>query len=208
MIGGGLMNYPNGSKPKPNNSSKMVKKPKMANKAHLGIDFEDLINQSNTYYLEKDRAVIYKKPTPIRITKVDYPSRNRARIIEAFYQVPSTTDYNGIYRGKYIDFEAKSCNGKSFSFTHLYAHQINHLIRVARHGGIAFLIIMFNDFREVFMLPVEKLESFYLASLEGGRKSISYEVFKTDGYPIKIGLNPALSYLDTVDMVYFSNMEE
>ena len=63
-----------------------------------------MINQSNAYYLQNDLCIVYKKPTPIRITKVDYPSRNRAKITEAFYQIPSTTDYNGIYKGKYIWF--------------------------------------------------------------------------------------------------------
>ena len=33
--------------------------------------------------------------------KVDYPNRSHAKIVEAYYQTPSTTDYNGIYRGKY-----------------------------------------------------------------------------------------------------------
>ena len=44
-----------------------------------------------------DIEIIYKKPTPIKITKVDYPSRDKTVIKEAFFTVPSTTDYNGIY---------------------------------------------------------------------------------------------------------------
>lgn len=80
---------------------------KVVNKANLGMDLEQMINESNTYYLNNDIAVIYKKPTPVQIVRVDYPSRNKAVITEAYYKVPSTTDYNGIYQGKYIDFDAK-----------------------------------------------------------------------------------------------------
>lgn len=72
-------------------------------KANLGMVLEEMINDTNTYYLNNNIAVIHKKPTPIQIVKVDYPSRNKAVITEAYYKTPSTTDYNGIYKGKYIE---------------------------------------------------------------------------------------------------------
>ena len=73
-----------------------------------GMRLENDINDSNKYYRELDKALIYKKPTPIQVVHVDYPKRQRAKITEAYYKTPSTTDYNGVYRGKYIDFK-KSC---------------------------------------------------------------------------------------------------
>ena len=96
-------------------------------KSRLGVNFEDMINDSNQYYLLHDIAVIHKKPTPIQITKVDYPKRSSAKITEAFYKVPSTTDYNGIYKGKYIDFEAKETKATSFPLENIHTHQIKHL---------------------------------------------------------------------------------
>ena len=72
----------------------------------------------------------------IKITKVDYPSRDKAVIKEAFFTIPSTTDYNGIYKGKYIDFEAKETKSKtSFSLNNIHPHQIKHLENIDKHKG-------------------------------------------------------------------------
>ena len=37
-----------------------------------GMDFEAAINEANAYYLEKDLCLVTKRPTPIRVVKVDY----------------------------------------------------------------------------------------------------------------------------------------
>ena len=105
--------------------------------ANRGMDLENDINISNEHYRNIDKALIYKKPTPIKISKVNYPAKNKAIISEAFFEIPSTTDYNGIYKGKYIDFDAKEVKGKdSFVLSNLHKHQLEHLIKVLEHGGI------------------------------------------------------------------------
>ena len=67
-----------------------------------GMLLENALNISNEYYLNKGIANIHKKPTPIQVVKVDYPKREAAKITEAYFKVPSTTDYNGIYIPLYI----------------------------------------------------------------------------------------------------------
>ena len=136
------MKYPNSSKVyvKPNTSA-----------AKRGMSLEEDINKTNRYYLTNDIAVIYKKPTPITIVNVDYPKRSAARITEAYFKVASTTDYNGIYLGKYIDFEAKECNSRtSFPFSSIHPHQIRHLSDVLRHGAIAFIILRMTYYNKDF----------------------------------------------------------
>lgn len=196
---GKLVKYPDGSiREIEINTSK---KNKNLTKSNLGTNFENAINESNEYYLKQGIAAIYKKPTPVQIVKVDYPARNKAKIVEAYYKTPSTTDYNGIYKGKYIDFEAKSCHELNFSFERIYDHQIRHLERIEHLGGIAFLIIEFSSVNEVYLLPAQLLIEKYEESLKGGRKSIPYSYIKEYGEVVEIGYKPRLKYLEAVDKI-------
>lgn len=198
---GKLVKYPDGSIREI--ETKKAKKAKNITKANLGESFESEINESNEYYLNKGIAAIYKKPTPVQIVKVDYPARNKAKIVEAYYKTPSTTDYNGIYKEKYIDFEAKSCRELNFSFERIYEHQIRHLERIDKLGGIAFLIIEFSSIDEVYILPSNLLIEKYEESLNGGRKSIPYDYIKDNGIIVSRGFSPRLDYLKAVDKYYF-----
>ena len=143
------------------------------------MDLESLINDSNKYYLEKDIAVIYKKPTPIGIDKVEY--NPKPVIKKAFFKESSTLDYNGIYKGKYIDFDAKETKSKTaFPLSNVHLHQINHIRRILKHGGISFLLISINDL--VYYLPGEVLINFID---NNKRKSISFSYLKEFGFIIK-----------------------
>ena len=91
--------------------------------ANRGMTLENDLNITNDYYLEKNIGVIHKKPTPIKVTKVIYPTRSSTVIKEAYYEKPSTTDYNGIYKGKDIDFDAKEVkNSNSFALSNIHKH--------------------------------------------------------------------------------------
>ena len=156
------MNYPNGLKKK---TTTMQTAP--VTHKNRGMNLEDDLNQSNEYYREIDKAYIYKKPTPIKITKVDYPSRDKAVIKEAFFTVPSTTDYNGLYKGYYIDFEAKeSKSTTAFALSNIHPHQIKHLQNIERHNGISFLIVRFTTLNETYLLTTKKFSIFLDNSIE------------------------------------------
>lgn len=167
-----------------------------------GMSLENDLNDSNDYYLETMRAVIHKKPTPVQVVRVDYPNRSSAKIVEAYYKIPSTTDYNGIYRGRAIDFEAKETKNKvSFTFKCIHPHQIKHLELVLFHGGIGFVIIRFTSYNETYLLDAKiMIEAYH----DINKKSLSYQQIKSEGSLIREGLTPRLNYLDNVDDIYFS----
>lgn len=197
-----MINYPNGKK-----ITKVLSNPNTGKRdtRFRGMNLEDDINMSNQYYLEHDIAVIYKKPTPLQIVKVDYPKRQAAKIVEAYFKTPSTTDYNGLYKGKYIDFEAKETKQDLFPFANISHHQIEHLSKIMKHHGIAFVIIAFTHRNEVYLIDASFIIEAYYHS---NRKSIRYESIKENGHLIKQGFHPRLNYLEIVDHIYIDRREK
>jgi len=186
------MNYPSGI------NKTFKEQPKYSNR---GMSLEDDINHTNEYYLNNNMAVIYKKPTPITIVDVNYPSRKDAVITKAYFKTPSTTDYNGIYKGKYIDFEAKETTSlTSFPLSNIHSHQIEHLKKVYNHGGIAFLIIRFSKLDLTFLLTYEDLKAFLETH---NKKSIPLDFIKNTAYQITTKYSPRLDYLNIIDKIYF-----
>ena len=187
------MNYPNGIK----KGSISTNNNKEIDYKNRGMTLEGELNDSNLYYQETEKAFIYKKPTPIKITKVDYPSRDKAVIKEAFFTIPSTTDYNGLYKGKYIDFEAKETKSKTaFSLSNIHPHQIKHLENINKNGGISFLIVRFTVLNETYLLTTNDFLQFIK---EEDRKSIPHSYFKEKAYLLKDQYQPRIDYLKVVD---------
>lgn len=189
------MNYPGGIKIK--NINKEI------NYRNRGMTLENDINKTNEYYREIEKAYIYKKPTPIKIVKVDYPSREKAIIKEAYFTIPSTTDYNGLYKGKYIDFEAKETISKtSFSLSNIHKHQIKHLDNIDKNGGISFIIVRFTTLNKTyFVLAKDFIEYVNNAT----RKSIPIDFFEKKAYILNDTYRPPIDYLKVVDYIIGGN---
>ena len=182
------INYPNGIKKEFVN---------MCSHSNRGMNLEADLNDTNEYYLYNDIAIIYKKPTPITINKVNYKGRNDAVITEAHFKIPSTTDYNGIYKGKYIDFEAKETKSlTAFPLSNIHNHQILHLERIKKQGGIGFIIVKFTRLNKTYILYIEDLLDFINNE---DRKSIPTSYFDKKGILIKEGINPRYDYLKIID---------
>ena len=196
------MRYPNG---KTYQKKEVVEQKKesahrtLLSAANRGMSLEEDINLSNDFYRDAGIALINKRPTPINIVKVDYT--RGARITDAYFEKQSTTDYNGVYKGRYIDFEAKNTKSTtSFPLSNISEHQIVHLKNVLKHGGIAFFIISFQMKDEIYLLDASFVIDFYE---HGKRKSIPYDVFTKEGVLIKQDYSPRLHYLDAVEALYF-----
>lgn len=192
-----MVNYPHQVK------KKIIERPhspsrNQINFANRGMSFEAAINDSNQYYLAHGTAVIHKKPTPVQIVKVDYPKRSRAKIVEAYFRQASTTDYSGVYKGHYIDFEAKETRQKTaMPMKNFHSHQIQHMAQVLQQNGICFVLLHFSTLKETYLLPAQELIDFY--QIDQGGKSMPIDYVRQNGFEIKMGGYPSLPYLKIVE---------
>lgn len=192
-----MIKYPNGKTPtKPDPVVREKRNVKTA--ANRGMTLENDINLSNEFYKNTGRALITKRPTPINIVKVDYAKG--AKIVDAYFEKQSTTDFNGVYKGKYLDFEAKSTNNKtSFPLSNIYSHQFEHLENVKKHGGLCFFIIEFALLNRIFIVDAEVIITY---KKEATRKSLPLNFFEEHGIEVFYSFAPRIAYLDAVDKLY------
>ncbi len=189
-----MINYPNGNKATLNYKNSNSKR-HIYNAANRGMSFEREINISNDYYINNKIALITKRPTPINVVRVDYTKK--CKIVDAYFEKPSTTDYNGVYKGYYLDFEAKSTKIKtSFPLNNITLNQIKHLENVIYHHGIAFFLIEFAALNEVYYLDASYVIDHYKNS---DRRSIPINDVRKFGHLIKQGYLPRYNYLEIVD---------
>ena len=162
--------------------------------ANRGMTLENDINETNKYYDLNNIAIIYKKPTPIKVVSVEYP---KVKIKEAYFNEPSTLDYTGIYKKRYLEFDAKETKNKtSFPISNIHNHQIKHIGKIIAHGGIAFLIVRFTSLNKTYLLNGKYLLSF-LDNNE--RKSIPLDFFNQYGHTIELKYTPRLDYIKIID---------
>lgn len=191
------INYPKGT----SHPAAIIKKKEKTKRnlkvqaGNRGFDFEDAINQTNEYYKEKGLCLVTKRPTPIKIVKVDYSKG--AKITEAFFETQSTTDYNGVYKGKYLDFEAKSTRSRtSFPLANIPPQQIEHLKNVIFHKGIAFFLINLHCFNKTYLIDATIVIDYYE---NRQRASIPFKDLEEKGYLVKESYRPRLDYLSILD---------
>ena len=191
--------YPNGKvyTPKtPVSKAEKTEKEKDYSFSNRGKTLEDEIDEANAYYLSKRLAIIHKKPVPVQIVKVEYPSRSAAVIREAYFRTPSTTDYNGVWNGYYVDFDAKETSSKtSFPLKNIHAHQMTHMQQVTEQLGVAFIIMRFSALERYFIVPYEVLQKAWSAMEKGERKSIPLTQIEQEAFEIQTSYYPRIDYL-------------
>lgn len=193
-----MIRYPNGKKFIPSVSS-AKKKTYDYSFSNRGKSLEDELNDTNEYYLAHGLAVIHKKPVPVQIVNVRYPARSAAVITEAYFRTPSTTDYNGVWNGYYVDFEAKETKNKtSLPLQNIHVHQVQHMKQINEQSGLAFFIVNFTVLDRYFLLPYEEFYPLWQRMEEGGRKSITLLEIEERSIEIKTGYQPRLDYIQAV----------
>lgn len=167
----------------------------IVSQANRGQAFEDLITLANQQYRNKKIALIHKRPTPIKALKT-----KGCRVLSGVFENKSTVDYDGVYQGRAIYFEAKSTRETTrFDLSNISDHQMVHLEEAEASGGICFFLIEFAKRHEVYFLPLSVVRHYKLHASLGGSKSIPYPDFEIYAWEVKQTNRSLLDYLVHVD---------
>lgn len=160
-----------------------------------GQAFEDLVNFTNEQYRRQKIALIHKRPTPIKALKT-----KGCKVLSGIFESKSTVDYDGIYKGKAIYFEAKSTREKTrFDLSNISDHQMEHLEEAEQHGGLCFFLIEFATRQETYFVPFSIIKHYKLHASLGGSKSIPYADFEIYAREVTRTQRGLLDYLLHVD---------
>ena len=169
---------------------------KVRNTANQGMALEEMINKTNDYYLQHNIAFISKRPTSIKVLKTS----DKYKITEAVFLAPSTLDYVGVYKGRYLDFEAKeTVSKKGFPMANISEHQIKAMENIIKQNGITFAIIFLKSFNEIYLVDGQVLIDSYISK----QNIIPYEQIKMVGTLIKEGYYTPVDYIKVVNEKYF-----
>lgn len=161
-----------------------------------GSFLEECINTSNNIYFEDGLAVVQKIPTPITPIELN---KEKGVISLAYFEKKSTVDYLGNVQGIPICFDAKETKLNYFPLENIHQHQIDFMKAFNRQNGIAFLILSFRKFDEIFLCPWEVLEDYWNKAKKGGRKSIPYTAMN-QRYRIERSGNILVHYLKALQL--------
>lgn len=204
-----MINYPDGRKMVAPKKEDKVDHRKTANKteaqkiresmikSNMGMAFEADVTKSCDFYREKGVSDIYKRPTPIKVVKM---SKTKPGMIEeAYFEEKSTTDYVGIYKGRYIDFECKETIHDEIPYHMIREQQYRHLENIIRLGGIGFFLVSFKRAQEVYLIDAKIILD---ALKEKEHRGFKREFFKEKGILVERSYLPPYRLLDAIDKAY------
>ncbi|MFF2884801.1 Holliday junction resolvase RecU [Bacillus toyonensis] len=161
-----------------------------------GMAFEMLINLANEMYQRGGLALINKRSTPVKVLK-----SKGGRVLNGFYKTKSTVDYDGVYKGRAIAFEAKSTEKDTrFDLKNIAQHQLDYLEKAEKMGAICFFLIEFSKDKSVFAVPLSVIQSYVRMSHQSkGKKSIPRADFDIYGYLVEQTERAPVDYLQYID---------
>ena len=159
-----------------------------------GSTLEDMINMTNEHYRQQKLALIQKIPTPITPVEIDQSTRH---ITLAYFEKQSTVDYIGAVQGIPVCFDAKECAVKTFPIMNIHEHHVKFMEDFEKQGGISFILLFFSSLNETYYIPFKDIKFFYERSLNGGRKSFTYDEIDKN-YKINSTSGAVVHYLEGI----------
>ncbi len=142
------------------------------NQGKRGMQIESMINLTNQTYNLKRSAIVNKRPTPVKVMK-----SKGTRVLSGYFEAKSTVDYDGVYNGRAIYFEAKSTKDVRFPLKNIHQHQMDYMEKVDKAGALCFFLIECKVMNTVFLVLYSTIKLYWENSKLGGRKSIPIDDF-------------------------------
>ncbi|MBJ7987723.1 Holliday junction resolvase RecU [Bacillus cereus] len=161
-----------------------------------GMAFEMLTNLANEMYQRGGVALINKRPTPVKVLK-----SKGGRVLNRFYEAKSTVDYDGVYKGRAVAFEAKSTESATrFDLKNIAQHQLDYFEKAEKMGAICFFLIEFSKDRSIFAVSLSVIQSYVRISQQlKDKKSIPRADFDIYGYLVDQTERAPVDYLQYID---------
>ncbi|MGL5438378.1 MAG: Holliday junction resolvase RecU [Metamycoplasmataceae bacterium] len=155
-----------------------------------GMLLEKIINKTINSYKNNGTALFHKKNLDIKFERVD----KELNVYNSVISKKSTVDYYGIYKGRFIAFEAKSTNKEYLSFSNFKEHQHNYLLEIEKYLGIAFYIILFKKTSEFFIIKASNINLQI-------KKSITKDFILNNGYYLEIIYPGYIDFLSFINKI-------
>ena len=156
-----------------------------------GMDLEEKLENLHKEYKYTEKAVVQKIPTPVKVLNMA-----GGKIRNGYYAEKSTVDYLGTYQGRAIAFEAKETSVETrFDLSNMKDHQFYFLDHWQNQGAISFVIVSFTSLNEIYYMPFELLDKYWMQMEAGGRKSIPYSEIAKEEYE----LGNDVDYIDIIE---------
>lgn len=120
-----------------------------------GMLLEQIINKSIDFYIRSKIAFFRKQNLNVKFQEVN---KNNNSIKNGYIYSKSTVDYYGIYKGRYVCFEAKSTELDYLPLNNIYPHQKQHLKFISNLGGWAFYLVYFKKYNQIFLVDIKTLD--------------------------------------------------
>ena len=165
-----------------------------------GMLLETILNQSNFYYLKNNICLVHKKNLDIKFKSVSKSNNKENLVSDGKIISKSTVDYYGLWNGKFLAFEAKSTEDKTFSLNNIKSHQIEYLDLVTKFDGIAFYIFYFKIQNEFILI----MHKDFIKKIKN-KKSLQYEEALEIGHKLVRIYPGILDYISVLNNLEKSN---
>ncbi|MGX9339344.1 Holliday junction resolvase RecU [Mycoplasma sp. 332] len=163
-----------------------------ANFKNRGMLLETIINQTREFYFKNSICIIHKKNLDITFKSVQLHDK-KLKLDNAIISSKSSVDYYGIYKGRFLAFEAKSTESDVLPFNNIKQHQIEYLDLIKKHNGIAFWIIYFKP-KNLFLL----IEHHILQEKFKTKKALHYEEALCWGKKLSLSFPGILNIVENI----------